>query len=161
MNKKALVGLLALVAVVGVGVLIRSQSHDGKTFSPEDNERTALDPSNDLARRERAALDLGNGDKDAIPKAREILNKATEPQVKAAAISSLAQLKDWDSMPVLLKLLDDPNEAVRARAGMAVNLMLGRNYGFKANDPPEVRATAAASMREGYRSMGKNNPFTK
>ncbi|MBA4062524.1 MAG: hypothetical protein C0501_02235 [Isosphaera sp.] len=118
----------------------------------------AADPAGAAADRERAALALADKGAEGKEALKTLLKSATEPGVKAAAVSGLAALDAWDSVPLLLDAMDDPAEAVRARAGAAVAKFVGKDFGFKASAPPDERRAVLAVVRAEYAKMAKSPP---
>lgn len=72
---------------------------------------------------------------------------------RAQAASKLGALRDEDSMPLLLKAMEDPDPLIRGRAGVAVQKIMKADYYFRAEDPPHRRAEVLAEISrvwEGY-----------
>jgi HEAT repeat protein len=67
--------------------------------------------------------------------------------VRAAAADALGAMGDSQSMPQLLAAMEDANAAVRGRAGVAVQRILGADFFFRANDPPEKREDTLQRIR--------------
>ena len=78
-----------------------------------------------------------------------------QPKVRAAAARALGRLHLWDGMPALVEALEHPDPLVRGRAGVAVRKMLGRDYGFRADDRRARRLQAIANIRRDWRSFAK------
>jgi len=77
-----------------------------------------------------------------------LIKESTSPQVLSTAVLGLAGQWDYDSMPRMLELLDDPSPDVRTAAGSAVQRMMSVEYGFRGTDSPEKREAAAARLRK-------------
>src|SRR4051812_46027732 len=101
LSKRSAIGLGAAICVAG-GLVVWFTTRPGKPASAAVMQSKALDASLPISDREKAILELGQGGSESVPRVREILTKSTEPQITAAAVSSLAQLRDWESMPALL-----------------------------------------------------------
>ena len=78
-----------------------------------------------------------------------------QPKVRAAAARALGRLHFWAGMPALVEALEDPDPLVRGRAGAAVRKMLGRDYLFRANDPPARRRQAVDNIRRDWRGFAE------
>ena len=137
-------GVLAATAALIYGVRMvgcgRSVSADklaqqALTASPQEQTRAAatLVSLPEAARREPL---------------RRVIKESTSPPVLSTAILGLAGQWDYDSMPRMMELLDNPSPEVRAAAGSAAQRMMSVDYGFHANDPPEKREIAAAQLRK-------------
>jgi len=82
-----------------------------------------------------------------------------DPAVRAGAAQALGHLLAYDSLPALVTALDDPDQGVREQAGSAVlQLFSNRDVGYRADDPPEVRAQAVQRIREWMPSMQEAKP---
>ena len=84
---------------------------------------------------------------------RRLVRESTSPQVRATAILGLAGQWDYDSMPRMLELLDDPSPDVRAAAGSAAQRLMSVDFGFRGTDSPEKREVAAAQLRKQWESF--------
>jgi len=72
---------------------------------------------------------------------------------RARAASKLGAMRDEDSMPSLLRAMEDSDPLIRGRAGAAVQKIMKADYYFRAEDPPHRRAETLAEIRrvwEGY-----------
>jgi len=84
----------------------------------------------------------------------EILRREEEqPNVRAAAARAIGRLQLWDGMPALVEAMEHPDPLVRGRAGAAVRKMLGRDYGFRADDPQAKRDVAISAIRKVWRKI--------
>ena len=70
---------------------------------------------------------------------RQQLRSGRTPELRAAAAAALGAIRDVQSMPDLLTAMEDPNEKLRARAGVAVQKILRADFYFRAGDPPQKR----------------------
>ena len=120
--------------------------------SAEERERAAVT----LAGRGPAALAATPADRradfldasPAVARLRKLLGDA-EPRVQAAAASGLAGLRDIDSLPRLLDLMNSPHAVVRLRSDAAVSSLLDVGFSFDAMSPDAnaERAQAVAGYR--------------
>jgi len=94
---------------------------------------------------------------ESTDKLREHLSEEHPPEVRAAAAQRLGRLRDFESAEKLLDLMDDPSPQVRGRAGVALQRILGADYGFHAHDPPEKRRKIIAALRKVVEAW-KNQP---
>jgi HEAT repeat protein len=149
---------LIILLLTGAGALAwvywpRSQS--AKT--PEQLAQQALTGDNPIAQ-QLAAAQLSNHRQAAAPQLRQVLKQASNPDVRAAAAQGLGDVQDFQSVPELLRLCDDPSPLVRGRAGAAVTNIIGMDFFFKADDPPEKRKAIVESMRRAYDQMRRYPP---
>lgn len=150
---------IALGAGLGAGLILllfflwpRS-----KPASAEQLFAVGQDSGATQEQREKAILGLAKADKKGKEYLRELL-KSPDVEAKAAAISGLAECRDFESMPQLLDLLDDPSDNLRRRAASASMLILGRNYPYDAAAAASARAPVIALMRKEYQAMKKSPP---
>ena len=78
---------------------------------------------------------------------RPLIDQDQPVESRAAAIEALGLTEDWSSIPVLLEICDDPNPLIRGRAGVALQRIIGADYQFRADDPPNKRQKAIETMR--------------
>jgi len=76
-----------------------------------------------------------------------------EPEVVVPLIQATQKARDWRSLPELFKLMEHPDPRIRGKAGAAAQEIMGADYFFRANDPPEKRAEKLAMMKESYRNL--------
>ncbi len=79
---------------------------------------------------------------------RQELRTAPTPAERAEAAALLGERRDTQSMPELLRAMEDADPQVRARAGVAVQKILHADFFFRADDPPEKRREALKRIRE-------------
>ncbi len=108
--------------------------------------------------REKAVFDLAKLDIDGKAYLRMLIKPAMPSGAREAAVLGLGECRDFQSMPALLDLLDDPSEQIRARAGMSVSVILGRGFPFDASKSAEERANVIAFIRRDYEAMKKSQP---
>ena len=73
-----------------------------------------------------------------------LLKESDNPGVRAAAMRGLAAIWDYECMPTMLDLLQDPSPQVRDSAAQAVAKLIDVRY--NAGAPPEERAAAARRL---------------
>lgn len=83
---------------------------------------------------------------------------AGTPEVRGLAAQAIAAVGDWESMPTLLKLLEDDDRVVRARAAAATTELLGVDYHFDTDAPAEDRERVRRSIVRVYEDMKRNPP---
>lgn len=110
--------------------------------------------------REKAALDLARYGPGSEPHMRRVLAESQQPSVKAAVIQGLASLGDWESMPQLIDVLDDPDAQVQGRAEAAVTTLLGKDFFFRPAGEPLDREGAVRAARAEYDRI-RNSPSPK
>jgi len=102
--------------------------------------------------RSQAARDLvrhGEAAREEIHTAL-VRKQPEEPEVIAPLLQATMKVRDHRSLPTAIDLLDHPDPLVRGRAGAAVREILGADFGFRANDPPEKRAKVVAMIKADY-----------
>ena len=110
---------------------------------------------------ERALLDLTRRGKPALPSLRRVAAESKNPGVRANALQALGGLNDIESMPMLLSAMEDDDVMVRGRAGSAATMILGADYFFRAEDPPQKRKAILGAMRKSYQQLLKNPELRK
>lgn len=79
---------------------------------------------------------------DAPMLARVVSDRGEDEHVRAAAVQAIGLMRAWDHRDAAILALDDPSERVRGRAAAAIRSMIGRDFGFRANDSPAKRKAA-------------------
>jgi hypothetical protein len=97
----------------------------------------------------------GDGRPLTVERCRQMLTEGTTPQERAAGAAGLGHLRDPDSVPLLLKAMDDPEVVVRGRAANAVRTILGVDFFFKAEERPEKRRAVIQKYRGLYEQWMK------
>lgn len=151
-----LIAIVLLVLTLGLYGYLYLWSGD-RLRSPEELTRVALTGGSD-ADKEQAALDLARSGEAAREPLRRVLAESSNPDVRAAAIQGLGELRDGDSLPDLIKLLEDPSDKVRGRAGVAVGNIIGIDFRFNATDSQTGRAKAVKAIKQAYEAYKKNPP---
>jgi hypothetical protein len=124
--------------------------------SPDQLARQALEAATP-AEQEVAAVRLAELGTDAKDHLRQVLTESQSAAVRAACIRGLAAQWDYDTMPMLLDALEDPSPLVRGRAGVAVQRLLGADFGFRCDDPPEKRGMVVKRLRQEWERV-KDTP---
>ena len=73
--------------------------------------------------------------------------QSENPHVRAKGCKLAGQSADTRNVVLLVDRLEDRDAAVRLMAGRALMELTGENFGYRAHDPPEVRAEAVARWR--------------
>jgi hypothetical protein len=89
-----------------------------------------------------AAVLADEADSDLVP----LLADASE-EVQAAAARELANHGRREALPVLVRLLDSSETAVRARAFQTLRALTGKHFEYTVYAPPEQRAAALAAWK--------------
>lgn len=74
------------------------------------------------------------------------------------AAQAAGAARDWESMPVLIGLLDDKEPLVSARAAAACATLLGMDHGHDPKAAPAERAKTKAAIGRAYATMNENPP---
>jgi HEAT repeat protein len=155
---KQKLAFLIILLLTGAGALAwvywpRSE----RAATPEQLVEQALTGDTPLIQ-QQAATALVAHQHATAPQLRQVLKEARHPDVRAAAAQGLGDVQDFQSVPELLRLCDDPAPLVRGRAGAAVTSIIGMDFFFKAEDPPDQRKAAIESMRRAYEQMRRSLP---
>ena len=101
------------------------------------------------AERQQAAVDLASAGQPAVEHLRRVLGASDDGDVRAACVQGLGDLRDYDSIDVLVEALGDGTSTVRARAAQALgHQLLRRDLRFPVDGPAAARAKAQAAVRE-------------
>ena len=123
-----------------------------KVPSPEELANQALTAAS-VEEKEAAAVKLSQAGKAGIEEMRQVFQQSDVAEVRAACVKGLGVLRDYDSMDVFFKSLNDESALVRGRAGVAMIRMLGRDYRFRANGSPADRARSISGMKGAWEEM--------
>jgi hypothetical protein len=145
-------GILFLVAVI----VYWPRGSGG--VDPQALARQALEGATPQAR-EAAAVKLAALGERAHDLQVRVLNESRDPNVRAAMIQGLAAQWEYGSMPAFLDAMNDESPLVRGRAGAAVQRMLGADFGFQYDDPPEKRKALIAGLRKEWEFLKKSPGF--
>jgi hypothetical protein len=126
--------------------------------SPEELVRVALE-STDPVQQEKAAVELAELGRPALKHLQRLLAESQSNQVRAAVIQGVAFQRDYDSMPILLDAMADPSLVVRGRAGAAVQRLLGLEFSFDADGPPDEREKIITAVRRQWESLRDSPGF--
>jgi hypothetical protein len=72
------------------------------------------------------------------------------PEVILPLLQATMKARDWRHLPRVFDLMEHDNSKIRGRAGVAARKILGADYFFRANDPPEKRAALLEQMRKDF-----------
>lgn len=86
---------------------------------------------------------------------RGVLENGDSVQAQAVAAAKLGEIRDEESMPVLLRAMEDPDPVLRGRAAAAVRKIMRADYYFRANDPPERRKEVIATIKRDWKAYLK------
>lgn len=147
--------VLALGALILVVILAVSFWPEGVPDPPEVLEERIVSGET-VEQRAEAARDMIYHGEAARGYAGEALSRyeRSEPEVLVPLVQSVQKARDWRSIPRLFELMEHPDPLIRGKAGAAASKIMGADYFFRANDPPEKRAEALARMKEIYANMG-------
>lgn len=150
----ALLGVMA-VALIGGGIYLLVRS---RQLTPEDLVQQALTASS-AKEQELACIKLAEIGKPATVHLEKIVRESKVPETKAAAMEGLGANRSWESMPLLLDVLEkDESPTARAKAAAIASYLLGRNYGYNSGDPPANLAQRVKIIRKDYEAMKKSPP---
>ena len=145
--------IIAGILLLVVGVVYWKYYLAGeKVLSPEELAQQALSAAT-AEEKEAAAVKLSQAGQPGIEEMRQVYQQSDVAEVRAACVKGLGVLRDYDSMDVFFKSLEDESALVRGRAGVAMIRMLGRDYRFRANGSPAERAQSIASMKKAWEEM--------
>jgi HEAT repeat protein len=124
---------------------VRAMGFMGKKALPQI-EQALKDKRPEI--REEAALAYGRAaDQQEVRQLATVARVDPAPVVRAAAVTALGDARALDEMETLLAAADDPDRAVRVRAGAAITRIFGRRYELYIDGPPEERQRAIAALR--------------
>ena len=69
-----------------------------------------------------------------------------DPGVIVPLLQATMKARDWRSLPELFKRMEHPHPRIRGKAGAAARMIMGADYYFRANDPPQKRKEVLARM---------------
>jgi len=137
-----------------------------KKATPQQLAETALDKAAPPEKRVEAAAELSrytHTDREspaAVQESRRVFSESREPEVKAAAIQSMASNWDFDSIDTLFSAMDDDDLLVRARAHAAVQRLLQVDAGYRADAPREERLAKIKMYRDDWEKF-RHSPALK
>ena len=109
----------AVLLLTAAGALAWVYWPEPSRATPDQLVEQALGGDNPVAQ-STATMQLAEPQHNAAPQLRQVLREASHPDVRAAAAQGLGDVQDFQSVPELLRLCDDPSPLVRGRAGAAV-----------------------------------------
>ena len=100
----------------------------------------------------RAARDLVRYGREARPQLRQAVAASQDKPAVVRRQLYLGVMKagDWQSLPELFRAMEHPDPIVRGGAGAAAQGIMGMDFQFRANDPPETRAAILKDMRKEF-----------
>ena len=105
-------------------------------------------------------FDPFGGERQRTPEeVRAELAGSDSPEVRADSAGRLGAWHDRQSMPQLIAALDDDDLNVRARAGAAVIEILGADFLFRADDPPQRRRQAVERIKKHWEAWLAKEPL--
>ena len=149
------VGVVILVLLAG-GVVVRFLMSRPVVESPAKLTEMALHASSP-DEQEKAAIRLvalaskthGTGTRNSVqPYLVRLFNESTNPGVRSAAMRGLATIWDYEYVPQMLDLLNDPSPQVRSTAAESVCRLVQVTIDIDANAPVEQRAPAEKKLRD-------------
>ena len=96
-----------------------------------------------------------------VDQLRELLVSGETPQQRALGAAGLGERGDKASMSLLLSAMEDESPLVRARAGVSVRKILGTDFFFNPEAPPQQRAEVVAkyhALWEAWKEKTGYNP---
>jgi len=93
----------------------------------------------------------------AEPYLARLFTESDNPGVRAAAMRGFATIWDYDYVPKMLDLLQDPSPLVRYTAAKSLAALIQVAPRFEANDPAEKRAAAAKELRNKWEQFVVKN----
>ena len=147
-----------LIVIAGVRLWIHWQHH---VESPQELLDLALRPGNPDDQ-ERAAAKLealagksrGTESRNPVqPFLVRLLNESDNPGARAAAMRGLATIWDYQCMPKMLDLMQDPAPRVRQAAAQAATKLIEFDVHFDSNASVEQRAEAVKRLRAAWENF--------
>jgi hypothetical protein len=85
-------------------------------------------------------------------------SRQNDAEVRILLLQAVASIEDWRSLPEIFVAMEDPDKAIRGRAGAAARVIMGMHVQFRADDPPEKRAKDLEIIRDEYKAMVPRYP---
>jgi hypothetical protein len=149
---------LLFVLLIGIGLVTWVYWPRKPTkVSPDELVQEALNGDSPPHVRQQAVYQLTA--QREVRELRRVLTEGRTPELKVAAVQGLAHAQDIESGPRMFDLLEDPDPQVRGQAGAALTAMLGEDFYFSAEDPPQKRRAIAASMRKRFEQLKTHPKF--
>jgi hypothetical protein len=114
-------------------------------------ERALAAPTED--ERQRATVDLAGMGSAGLADLRRLLQQSKDPAVRASSAQALGDLRDYESIDLLMQFLDDETPLVRARAQTALSHLLRRDLHFPVEGSASERSQAAAGVRKTWEQI--------
>jgi HEAT repeat protein len=149
---------LLFVLLIGIGLVAWVYWPKKETkVPPEELVQEALNGDAPPHVRQQAVYQLTA--QREVPELRRVLKEGRTPDLKVAAVQGLARAQDIESGPRMFDLLNDPDPMVRGQAGAALTAMLGEEYFYSAEDPPQKRRAIEATMRKRFEQLKTHPKF--
>jgi len=107
--------------------------------------------------RQKAAAFLCDTRAVGIPEMRRVFAESQDNTVRGLCLQGLANAGDYDSIPLLLSSLTDPNPIVGRRAAQGLSLIWKRKIDFPTEGNTEQRLKAADALRETWKQLSAWN----
>ncbi|MEI8372042.1 MAG: HEAT repeat domain-containing protein [Planctomycetota bacterium] len=150
-----LVGLL--VVLLAAALVWRWQrGQTPKMESPAELARQALNADSPEKQRQvavklqmrAASLPYTGTRNEAQPYLKSVFEESKNPEVRIACMHGFATLWDYECVPTMLDLMDDPSLPVSSMAANTLLKLMGVLPSFNPNAPPEKRKAATVRIRE-------------
>lgn len=155
LNNKVLLLCVGLGAIVVLGWSWWWFRDDAEHLDPPDVllERILQAPSAET--QAQAARDMVRHGPAAKPFVHRALAeyKGNDTEVMVALLEAVQKQRDWEHIPRLFALMEHDDPRVRARAASAITAVMGADYGFSADAPPEQRREALKRIRAIHKQM--------
>jgi hypothetical protein len=152
-------GIIALGILAPVIYFVTAFSSGEKLDSPGVLEEKVLHGES-VDERVNAAQGLIQHGTAARKEVRRALaaSRQNDPEVRAYLLQAAMGIKDWRSLPEMFAAMEDPDATIRGRGATAAVKIMGMDFGFRANDPPEKRKKILAEMRREYKASEPKYP---
>ncbi len=150
MNNPAVQYVVLAVCLLALVLIWFWRSSGPREPRPEELAAAALNPQLSEPDREKAAVRLASHPDKPLPLIRRVFSEAQSVQVRAAAALGLGALMDWPSMPKLIEAMKGDSVELRRHANAAVVQIMGRDFGFRADDPEPERKKIIATIERNY-----------
>jgi len=155
MNKRIQI-LVAVAAVVLIASVLRTLLGSGPATAPQfDSSDLATLVGNVSSEDEQVAwqavTDLGRFDVKSVSETLvEVMESDSRAAIRTAAARALGRIEVWETMPNLIKALDDPALEVRQAANVAIVKIIGVDYGFRPDGGAAERRRFISGLLNNY-----------
>lgn len=142
----------AILLLAGVAAVYAWPDKKVEPLDPPEIVAERLEQSDSTDVKVRAAHDfIRHGERARVQVRQALASHANyEPEVVAPLLQATMKNRDLASAPTVIALLEHPDPKVRGRAGAAVRKILGADFGFRANDPPEKRRKIVKIIKDDF-----------